>query len=53
MTNSQARLLASAIALLAGAVIAQTDNVNVNLSLIVILLSSAMLIGEWFRSFRS
>jgi ABC-type uncharacterized transport system permease subunit len=53
VTNSQTRMLASAIGLLAGAVAAQSDNFDVNVSIVIILLTGAMLIGEWFRSFRA
>jgi hypothetical protein len=53
MTNSQTRLIASSIALLAGAIASLSDNLNVNLSILIILLSGAMLLGEWFRSFRA
>ena len=36
MSNSQARLLSSAIALLAGGVIANTTNIDVNVSIAVV-----------------
>ena len=36
MTNSQIRLLSSAIALLAGGVIANTTNIDVNISIAII-----------------
>lgn len=50
MTNSQVRLLSSAIALLAGGVIANTHNINVNVSIIIILASSALFIVEYLRN---
>jgi len=53
MTNSQSRMLTAAVGLLAGAIAAQSDSLDVNVSIIIILLSGAMLIGEWFRSFKS
>ena len=40
MTNSQIRLLSSAIALLAGGVIANTTNIDVNVSIVIILIGS-------------
>ncbi|HSG45252.1 MAG TPA: hypothetical protein VLA72_19065 [Anaerolineales bacterium] len=53
MTNSQVRLLSSAIALLAGGVIANTTNIDVNVSIVIILLSSVIFILEYFRLQRS
>jgi hypothetical protein len=50
MTNSQVRLLSSAIALLAGGVIANTMNIDVNVSIVIILASSALFIVEYFRN---
>lgn len=42
MSNSQVRLLSSAIALLAGGVISQTNNIDVNVSITIILISSVL-----------
>jgi len=53
MTNSQVRLLSSAIAMLAGGVIANTTNIDVNVSIVIILLSSVIFIVEYFRLQRS
>lgn len=53
MTNSQVRLLSSAIAMLAGGVIANTTNIDVNVSIVIILLSSVIFIIEYFRLQRS
>ena len=52
MTNVQVRLLAAGIALLAGAHAAGTDNLNVNVGLIIILVSGAIFIAEYVRSLR-
>ena len=63
MSNTQVRLLASAIALLAGGIIANTDNINVNVSIAIILVSSIIFIHIieifnypvavlWFKKFR-
>ena len=49
MANTQIRLIASAIALLAGAVMANTNNVDINLSLAVILVSAAIFVVEYWR----
>ena len=49
MTNVQVRLLASAIALLAGAFAASTDNLNVNVGIVIILVSGAMFLAEYVR----
>jgi hypothetical protein len=51
MSNSQARLISSAIALLAGGVIANASNIDVNVSIVIILISSAIFIVEYFRSY--
>ncbi len=53
MTNSQVRLLSSAIALLAGAVLANTYNIDVNVSIYIILISSVLFIVEYFRNQKS
>jgi hypothetical protein len=50
MSNSQVRLLSSAIALLAGGVIANTYNVDGNVSIVIILVSSALFVVEYFRN---
>jgi hypothetical protein len=52
MTNTQVRLIASAIALLAGGVIANTTNIHVNISIVVILVSAAIFVVEYLRSQR-
>ena len=54
MTNQQVRLLAAAIALIAGALAASTDNlnVNVNIGIVIILVSGAMFLTEYVRSQR-
>ena len=49
MTNSQVRLLSSAIAMLAGGVIANTTNIDVNISIAIILISSILFVVEYFR----
>jgi len=53
MTNSQVRLLSSAMALLAGAVLANTYNIDVNVSIFIILISSILFIVEYFRNQKS
>jgi hypothetical protein len=50
MTNPQVRLLAAAIAMVAGALAASTNNLNVNIGIVTILLSSAIFIAEYVRS---
>ena len=52
MTNVQARLLGSAIALLAGALAASTDNLDVNVGIAIILVSGAIFVAEYVRSQR-
>ena len=53
MTNSQVRLLSSAITLLAGGVIANTYNIHVNVSIVIILVSSVLFVVEYFRNQRT
>ncbi len=52
MTNIQVRLLAAAIALLAGALAAGTDNLNINVGLAISIVSGAMFVVEYVRSQR-
>ncbi len=49
MTNVQVRLLAAAIALVAGALAASTDNLDVNVGLTIILVSGAIFLAEYVR----
>ncbi len=49
MSNSQVRLLSSAIALLAGGVIANTTNIDVNISIAIIVVSWILFLVEYFR----
>jgi len=53
VTNAQARLIATSIALLAGAVAASTDNLDVNVGIAIIVVSGALFIAEYVRSQRS
>jgi len=53
MTNSQTRMLAASISMVAGAIAALSDNLDINVSIVIILFGGAMLLGEWFRSFRA
>jgi len=50
MTNSQARLISSAIVLLAGGIIANTSNIDVNVSIVIILFGSVLFVLEYFRN---
>ena len=49
MSNAQVRLLSTAIALLAGGVIANTTNLDINVSIAIIVISSALFVVEYFR----
>ncbi len=51
MTNIQVRLLASAIVMVAGALAASSTSLNVNLGIAIILLSGAVFIAEYVRSY--
>lgn len=50
MTNVQARLIAAAIALLAGAIAASATNLNINVGIAIIFVSGIMFIAEYVRS---
>jgi hypothetical protein len=52
MTNVQARLLAAAIAMLAGAVAASTDNLDINVGITIIFVSGVLFLVEYIRSQR-
>ena len=52
MTNIQVRMLSSALALIAGAILAASDNVDVNVSIVIILASAAMFVADYVRSQR-
>ena len=49
LTNFQVRLIAAAIAMLAGAIAASTDNLNVNVGLTIILVSGCLFVAEYIR----
>ena len=49
MTNVQVRLLAAAIAMLAGALAASADNLNVYVGLTIILASGVLCLVKYFR----
>ena len=49
MTNVQVRLLAAAIALVAGALAASTDNLDVSVGIVIIILSGAIFLTEYVR----
>ena len=52
MTNVQARLLAAAIAMLAAAVAASTDNLDANVGITIIFVSGVLFLVEYIRSQR-
>lgn len=52
MTNPQVRLLASAIAMIAGALASSTDNLNVNVGITIILVGGVLFLVEYVRSQR-
>ncbi len=49
MTNVQVRFLGAAIALIAGALTATTDNLDVNVGITIILVSGAIFLAEYVR----
>ena len=50
MTNSHIRLIAASIALLAGAVAAGADSLEVNVYIAIIIVGGAIFIAEYVRS---
>ena len=52
MTNVQVRLLAADIAMLAGAVAASTDNLDINVGITIIFVSGVLFLVEYIRSQR-
>jgi hypothetical protein len=50
VTNVQARLIAAAIALLAGAIAASTSNLDVSVGIGIIFVSGVIFIAEYVRS---
>ncbi len=50
LTNTQARLIGSAIALVAGALMANSSNLNINLSIATILIAGILFLIEYVRS---
>jgi hypothetical protein len=49
MTNSQTRLIASAIGMLAGSILCTTDNVEINFGLAILFVSTVLFVVEFFR----
>jgi membrane protein DedA with SNARE-associated domain len=49
VTNIQVRLPASSIALIAGALAASTDNLDVNVGLLIIIVSAAHFVADYIR----
>ena len=52
MTNPQVRLLAASIAMLAGALSTVSNNLDINVGIVIILVSSAIFLAEYVRSQR-
>ena len=50
MTNQQARLIGTAIALLGGAVAAMTENLDINVGITIIFIAGVLFLVEYFRS---
>jgi len=49
MSNSQTRLISSAVGLLAGSILCTTDNVNINVGLAILIISAVLFTVEYFR----
>ena len=52
MTNIQVRMPGSELTLLAGAILAASYNVDVNVSLVIILASATIFVADYVRSQR-
>jgi len=50
MTNIQVRLIASALGLVAGAIVSTTDRVDVNVGLAILVICGILFLVEYFRS---
>lgn len=50
MTNQQARLIGCAIAILGGAVAATTENLDINFSIAIMVISGTLFLAEYIRS---
>jgi len=50
MTNQQARLIGTAIALVGGAIAANAGNLHINVGILIILIAGALFITEYIRS---
>jgi hypothetical protein len=53
MTNTQVRLMASAIVLLAGGIMANSAHLDTNVSLAIIVISAALFVAEYWRCQKS
>ena len=49
MTNKQARLIGTAIALLAGSVAASTERLDINVGIAIIVITGVLFIAEYIR----
>jgi hypothetical protein len=49
MTNSQTRLIASAVGLMAGSILCTPDNVDINVGLAILFVCAALFVVEFFR----
>jgi hypothetical protein len=50
MTNLQTRLIASALGMLAGAILCSTERVDVNVGLTLLILSATLFAVNYYRS---
>ena len=50
MTNSQVRMLSSVLAILSGAILSLSNNIDVKVSIFLILLGGMMFVAEYVRS---
>jgi hypothetical protein len=50
MTNDVGRLIAAAIAMVAGAIACTTSNLNINVDIGILVVAGAIFVAEYFRA---
>ena len=53
MTNTAGRLIAAAIAMVAGAIACSTENLDINIGIVILFVASALFVAEYFRAQKS
>ena len=53
MSNTSGRLIAAAIAMVAGAIACSTEYLNINVGIAILVVASALFVAEYFRAQKS